>query len=274
MAYSTSFSTAHTIPTNTTSNLTELQQQQQDQTITNATTNPTNSYQNDKITKLLRWIIKLHLSLFYINGKYPTIAHRLVGCTIATKQNSDDDKSSDTALLSSLPAPTTSTIVANRPSYTTIGMLIALQASASLIKTTFQYMIEFMYVLQRIRTRWRKEKEEQRRKAYTTSIEQCVPSVEEESFSTNKTEGEKQQQQSITYVTSTTNTNATATQCGICMNERLHPSAPIACGHVFCWSCIHYWITNVRSECPLCRCHARECDIMALYHYESSPSSL
>jgi hypothetical protein len=56
-------------------------------------------------------------------------------------------------------------------------------------------------------------------------------------------------------------------QCGICLNERVHPAAPTACGHVFCWNCVQHWVSNVRAECPLCRAETRPQDIIPLYNY-------
>lgn len=50
--------------------------------------------------------------------------------------------------------------------------------------------------------------------------------------------------------------------CTLCLNRR-KDSSSLACGHVFCWSCICKWLHH-RPECPLCREPAFHADILHL----------
>lgn len=68
----------------------------------------------------------------------------------------------------------------------------------------------------------------------------------------------------------TTATTITPTSgiCAICQQPRKHPACPVACGHVFCWTCLQKWIA-FRPECPVCRKASRPQDIVALYNYQA-----
>jgi peroxin-10 len=50
--------------------------------------------------------------------------------------------------------------------------------------------------------------------------------------------------------------------CTLCLNQRKDSSC-LACGHVFCWTCICKWLHH-RQECPLCREPAFHADILHL----------
>ncbi|EED95788.1 hypothetical protein THAPSDRAFT_260886, partial [Thalassiosira pseudonana CCMP1335] len=84
--------------------------------------------------------IRLHLALFYWNGSYPTIAHRLVGARIRDSVT----PSSPGATLT----PNAGSIVANRPSYKPIAALIFVQALTALAQSTAEASIEAAHLMQ------------------------------------------------------------------------------------------------------------------------------
>ncbi len=45
--------------------------------------------------------------------------------------------------------------------------------------------------------------------------------------------------------------NRVNVQCALCMDAAADPACA-ECGHVFCWGCIHVWISQ-RGTCPVCR---------------------
>ncbi|MCO5563756.1 hypothetical protein L7F22_017403 [Adiantum nelumboides] len=53
--------------------------------------------------------------------------------------------------------------------------------------------------------------------------------------------------------------------CSICLEESQEPVVTM-CGHLFCWSCLHQWITihSVLEECPVCKTCVKD-KIIPLY---------
>ena len=205
---------------------------------------------------------------------YPTFAHRLVGANIR------DEVFPVTSNSSSVP-PTLGSIVANRPSYKPIAAIIFFQAVIALSKTTVEVSIEVAHYIHLCFFRWRRRRRRQlsginsnitigdsdslsstidaEREEYMDMIEDRVPGISSSSCfvgvaNYSSTNRQKQSGQR-------------GHQCGICLNERVHPAAPTACGHVFCWNCVQHWVSNVRAECPLCRAETRPQDIIPLYNY-------
>ena len=230
----------------------------------------------DRYATAIKWFLRLHLAIFYWNGMYPTIAHRLAGAKIR-----------DDVAPYSAGSPMPGAIVANRPSYKPIAAMIAFQALAALAKTTAEGSIELAHIVQVAFFRWRRRRRLQQqqnsgevesesehsvllnrtnseRAEYMDLIEERVPGLA--SFKTEaamKSSKQKSRSKKKTQKEGSSDTQP----CGICLNERVDPAAPSVCGHVFCWNCILHWVSNVRAECPLCRAKTRPQEIMPLYNY-------
>lgn len=230
----------------------------------------------DRYAAMIKWFLRLHLALFYWNGTYPTLAHRLVGAKFC-------DGVVPVTIDSTHPTTVSGTIVANRPSYRPIAAIILFQALAALTKTTADASIEAAHFIQVSFFRWRRRRriQQQRRRRvpdggnldsdennissiggnvereeYLDMIEDRVPCI-----------SSSEMQHTLPAVTRKHPGQQRGYQCGICLNERVHPAAPRACGHVFCWDCVLHWVLNVRAECPLCRAATRPQDIIPLYNY-------
>lgn len=222
---------------------------------------PIDSRSFDRYTKIIKWLLRLHLALFYWNGMYPTVYHRLVGAQIR------DNISPFNPLMNT--SPNDGVIVANRPTYKPIAVLILLQALTALVQSAAEASIEIVHKLQIAYFRWRRTRNRyfdervnnqcigrdgSEREAYLDLVEQRVPSA------SSATDVQLKQQQ-------TKSKGQSIHPCGICLNERINPAASSVCGHVFCWNCILHWVSNIRAECPLCRAPTRPQDILPLYNH-------
>ena len=223
----------------------------------------------DRYTKIIKWFLRLHLAMFYWNGAYPTVSHRLAG--VKLRDNVAPYSPPGNESLSG-------NIVANRPSYKPIAIMILFQAAAAFGQTAAEASIEVAHYLQVSFFRWRRRKRLQNqqglqrrskgrlilddnnseRAEYMDLIEERVPGIS--SIKKNDDFHAKKHKQGGSLT-------ADIHPCGICLNERVHPAASSLCGHVFCWNCILHWVSNVRAECPLCRAKTRPQDIVALYNY-------
>ena len=200
-------------------------------------------------TSALRWALRLHLALFYMNGRFPTLAHRLVGVSLHTAGGKYE----------------VSRIVSERPNYRIVGVLIVLQAGAALARAALLTTIEAVHAWRLARERGgggpfrggqsSLERDDGRDDA--AARDRCVAAVECSVPSA----------MSLTVQSPDAPLSLSRTQCGICMNPRTHPAASIKCGHVFCWDCLQRWMSSVRQECPLCRVPAKPNDVLPLYHF-------
>lgn len=258
----------------------------------------------DRLSSIIKWALRVHLALFYLNGKYPTLSHRLAGIQITNGHGVSMDfeggvrSSCDHSM----------TIVANRPSYKAVGMLIALQSAGVLAKGAARLGIEAIHSFRLARARRRRRRElsgerypvEGIRRHNPTRISQTGPlsgaqqQTDASRFGYDESLSDDQVERDL-YAASverrvpsalsaapeplprgaaeirrsshTDSHPGQSIQCGVCMNERTNPAVPVACGHVFCWSCLLHWVSTVRAECPLCRVATRPQDILPLYHY-------
>ena len=215
----------------------------------------------DRYTNIIKWLLRLHLALFYWNGVYPTVYHRLVGARVR------DNVSPINPFMSI--ARLNGAIVANRPTYKPIAVLIFLQAMTAFVQSAAEASIEAVHKLQIAYFSWRRAQnrnfhgsasfqpigsDNSEREVYLDLVEERVPCA----FSA--TDGQLKQKQ-------TESRDKQFHPCGICLNERINPAASSRCGHVFCWNCILHWVSNVRAECPLCRAPIRPQDVLPLYNH-------
>jgi hypothetical protein len=157
-------------------------------------------------------------------------------------------------------------------------VLILLQALTALAQSAVEASIELVHNIQTAFFRWRRQRrrgsqqptpertnvyDSSERQMYLELVEERVPSI------ASAEDGSHQSlKQSRSGKRSTSDGNSHSIHpCGICLNERVHPAASSVCGHVFCWDCILHWVSNIRSECPLCRAQTRPQDILPLYNY-------
>jgi len=216
----------------------------------------------DKYTNIIKWLLRLHLAVYYLDGVYPTISHRIAGAKF-------HDGTPPTVATSSM-ASSSGAVVANRPSYKPIAALIFLQAASALLQTAASASIEVAHKLQIAYFRWNRRSRnglrrsisfnetESERAEYLDFVETRVPGIDSSSKESTIS-SQKKSKSNKAY--------ESHHPCGICLNERIHPAAPSKCGHVFCWNCILHWVVNVREECPLCRASTRPQDVIPLYNY-------
>lgn len=157
------------------------------------------------------WVTKLHLAQFLVTGKFPTVLHRVLG--IGYQLDGEGHR-----------------ILAKPNTQRVIAMLIAIQASSSLVRYALRKWTE--YVADYLEKRTRESEKKSR---------QLLPSPE-------------------------TLANAS---CAICLMPRTHPTVIRTCGHVFCWKCVNHWATAVKLACPFCRIPCEEADIQPLFGYDT-----
>lgn len=216
-----------------------------------------NSESLDRWSKTLKWLLRLHLALFYWNGVYPSLSHRLVGAKIRQDLSPYQGRSV---------VHHSAEIVANRPSLKPIAVMILVQAASAMIRASCELSVELIHYLQLLHLKWKRRHEPSHllmnsdltgRHEYMNLVEQCVPSID--SFNAIEARGKLHKK-------SRKKTDSVH-QCGICLSEHVNPAVPRNCGHVFCWNCIQHWVSNVRNECPLCRAKAKPQDILPLCNY-------
>ena len=103
------------------------------------------------------------------------------------------------------------------------------------------------------------------------SLRTCLEWLAQRQTQTNGGQGNLLRIQGGTNPDTTPTTTHTGL-CAICQQPRLAPACPVACGHVFCWDCLHQWM-RLRPECPVCRQACRPQDVLALYNYSAPTTS-
>lgn len=188
---------------------------------------------NNYFIATLKWVLRLHLALFYLNGRYPSIlTHRFLSLRLRNESPEN---------LLSIHQHHNST----RPSYRILGFLLVLQNTALLCKGTATVIMDAFYKMQsyqdtrrqRLRNRifmpGRNEGMEleehisqvdDHEDSFLQSVERIVPSLA-------STESSSVNQSSIIINSANNSENTSRMTCPLCMSERVSPAiAP--CGHV------------------------------------------
>mmetsp|Transcript_62223 Transcript_62223/g.184036 ORF Transcript_62223/g.184036 Transcript_62223/m.184036 type:complete len:489 (-) Transcript_62223:31-1497(-) len=213
--------------------------------------------QSYHIVSVIKWALRLHLAIFYLEGKYPTWSHRLAGVRMTSSPSPG--------------AVSCGKIVSDRPAYRVLGLILVAQAASVLLGTAARMGIDAVHqwrirweasAAEETRTIQRNEHEtpessDRVRQSCAESLERRVPSI---SSVGNSAPQRQRIRQSIDRLSS-------VPTCGICIRPRIHPAVSRNCGHVLCWECIQRWIGTVKEECPVCRAPAGPGDIIPLYGY-------
>jgi len=189
-------------------------------------------------TNLLKYLLRLHLALFFFNSKYVSILHRLTGIRYRRSTSLENSAIESSKV--------------NRPSYTFIASLIVLEGILGLSEITAKLSIQGWEMLWNCWSRRRRNAVDQQQcGSMEVILNNFVPSMTTSS----------PQERKHTDV-------SRSSPCGICLSICESPAgAATNCGHVFCWKCILHWTMNVRPECPLCRKKCAPQDVMALYNW-------
>jgi len=212
---------------------------------------------------VIRWVLRLNLALFYTNGRYPTLLHRITNMRPYRATNPGNPRD-DTP----------------RPAYTIVGKMLLLQAVAELVRTAAHLSVRAWGAGRRGRLQRLAEGGTTRLGAGGDNggvalrewIEVRVPSSKRCCSNADADDGGGGGVSGVMVVHDADDERSTRCrpmiQCSICMNDRKHPAALTNCGHVFCWGCVQHWISTVKTECPICRAVARPQDVISLYQYD------
>lgn len=196
------------------------------------------------------WIARLHLAHFLLTGKYPTLVHRFLGLEPSREKSIDGRTKNVTPRSTILDRPNT-----NRA----IAVVLLLQVSSSLLKSSSNWFAEKVAAF--LEARSRRRTIDQKSSAQLTKA-QLRKKLDKVFDNNNRTVD------SSTSKRSKKGDKETTILCTICRMERKHPAAPSSCGHVMCWNCLIQWVSTVRPECPICRAPCTAKDVLPLYNYD------
>ena len=219
------------------------------------------------LSRLLRYLMRLHISLYLINGKFDKLSNRITGTIYrATHESSSGDTSdcgSDRYI----------------PSYDTIGYLMLVElfmtGLSSVSEASIELAIHAKMLLRRLTHSYLQRNQRQISSSVTnrTSTDNIESRQVLSSHHTSLLDGvnHKVPGKDISMTTNETLFHERNYQpvviCSICMNARRDPAAA-PCGHIFCWKCIvQHTLSSSTKECPLCRIACSPQDISLLHNY-------
>ena len=203
----------------------------------------------------LRWLIRLHLALYFLNGKFDRISNRVRNVTYRKRSH----KNEKTAILNDVDIAQDSEVT--HPSYDVVGYLILVEAICSLFSYTSDKSVEICLKIQDVtRKLCQRIRLIAKRSSTLNNSQSCQPNqtlVEEVNS--------KVPCMDIPLESSDFLINQTKI-CTICRGLRKNP-AITPCGHVFCWECIIRHTLGSQKECPLCRSVCLPQNIRCLQNY-------
>jgi hypothetical protein len=199
----------------------------------------TNTY-GTSLPKIVRLIQRFHLAMFFLNGRYPTMLHRLF--RIQYRQSPS-------------PHPQFTPMY---PSYNIVALIILLQCLSDAGQVTGYASLMSWRQAGSLLQSWKKRifyrhsSPPPPPKSFLELLEERVPSM-----ASAVANGEY----------ASLPPRGDAPTCMVCRNPRGSPAgASPGCGHIFCWGCALAW-TSKKPECPSCRTPCPPQAVLAIYNY-------
>ncbi|MBW0544532.1 hypothetical protein O181_084247 [Austropuccinia psidii MF-1] len=204
----------------------------------------------------------LHLTVFYLMGKYFSWSKRFLGIRYVSTR------------LRPLRPDGNGRVVP--PSYEILGLLMSIQLIMKLVDQwkTFQSRREQLRLASEpVSDSKQKQKEKRIVKHIPTVDGRLIDEVIQEPESDDETgTDEHSQSEEIAeedcpegVTTEGVSDLMASRRCTLCLGPKKNQSS-LECGHVFCWKCVVSWVKE-KSECPLCRHSVRIADLLPLYNF-------
>jgi peroxin-10 len=212
---------------------------------------------------MIQWLMRVHLALFYLYGRYYDPAKRLAGVRLVHIGRSR----------------------AYSPRYDALGLLLIVQLVLEPIDVLMQrpawkrkLRVLFKWALELFRKMYASVSTSKR--IAGDGVSQARPQMVTAVHTTDRFSGEEtglpgsrttDQQRSWSVVspkfepvpTARRARNESRHRCVLCLDQCQDPTCT-ACGHVFCWICILDWVRQ-QNSCPVCRQEAQLNDLRCLY---------
>ncbi|OAV89501.1 hypothetical protein PTTG_28677 [Puccinia triticina 1-1 BBBD Race 1] len=208
----------------------------------------------------------LHLSIFYLTGKYFTWTKRFSGITYISDRLR--------------PLRPDGLGRESPPSYEVLGVLMMIQVAVKVLETHRQ--VRRRRELLRLASEpapvlAEKESDPKKSKRVLTVDGRLIdeimiePEEEDDDGLGEEPEKEKLEEQDIVedcpegVLIDDLSDQVTTRRCTLCLGPRKEQTS-LECGHVFCWRCLVSWVRE-KPECPLCRHSVYVAELLPLYNF-------